>query len=55
MPRVIVVGAGMAGLSAAHSLVNGGIGDVVVLEARDRIGGRICTSRRYFNNSSPKI
>ena len=47
MPRVIVIGAGMAGLSAANRLVKGGIHDVVVLEARDRIGGRMFTNREY--------
>ena len=47
MPHVIVIGAGMAGLSAANHLVNRGIHDVVVLEARDRIGGRMFTNREY--------
>ena len=42
----IVVGAGVAGLTAAHLLANAGK-DVVVLEARDRVGGRIVTDRRY--------
>ncbi|HVY11040.1 MAG TPA: flavin monoamine oxidase family protein [Mycobacteriales bacterium] len=37
--EVVVVGAGFAGLSAAHHLHAKGI-DVVVLEARDRVGGR---------------
>jgi polyamine oxidase len=40
--RVIVVGAGMAGLGAANALASAGV-DVVVLEARDRIGGRLRT------------
>jgi len=36
---VVVIGAGLAGLSAARSLVADG-SEVVVLEARDRVGGR---------------
>jgi monoamine oxidase len=39
---VAVVGAGAAGLAAAHELAAGGK-SVVVVEARDRIGGRIHT------------
>jgi monoamine oxidase len=41
---VIVVGAGMAGLAAAERLVAGGC-RVAVLEARERLGGRIHTVR----------
>jgi protoporphyrinogen/coproporphyrinogen III oxidase len=39
-PRVIVIGAGIAGLVAARRLVLGGR-DVVVLEASDRAGGQL--------------
>jgi len=40
--RVIIVGAGWAGLTAANALRNAGV-DHVVLEGRDRIGGRAHT------------
>ena len=40
MTDVVVVGAGLAGLSAARDLALGGA-DVLVLEARDRVGGRV--------------
>ena len=39
---VVVVGAGLAGLAAASRLVDAGA-EVVVLEARQRVGGRTLT------------
>lgn len=43
---ILVIGAGMAGLTAAHDLVNAGK-SVIVLEARNRLGGRTYTSRDF--------
>lgn len=39
--NVIIIGAGMAGLSAANHLMKNGLKDFRILEARGRIGGRI--------------
>jgi len=43
--KVIVIGAGVAGLAAAQQLQRFGM-EVIVLEARDRVGGRIATFRK---------
>jgi monoamine oxidase len=43
--KVVVLGAGVAGLSAAYELGKAGY-EVTVLEARDRVGGRNWTVRR---------
>lgn len=39
-PRVGIVGAGISGLVAATELLRAGITDIVLFEARDRMGGR---------------
>jgi monoamine oxidase len=45
--KVIVIGAGLAGMSAAYELTQAGH-DVTVLEARTRSGGRVWTLRDSF-------
>src|SRR6266436_4825562 len=40
---IAIVGAGAAGIGAARRLVDNGSASVLVLEARDRIGGRVHT------------
>ncbi len=47
--KVIVIGAGLAGLSAAYELTKAGH-DVTVLEAQTRAGGRVLTLRSPFSD-----
>ena len=47
--KVIIVGAGISGLVAGYDLTVAGY-DVTILEARDRIGGRVLTIRSPFSN-----
>lgn len=43
-PKVVVIGGGIAGLTVAYRLQQGGM-DVSLYEARNRIGGRILTAK----------
>lgn len=47
--KVLVAGGGLAGLSAAYELMQAGH-EVIVLEARDRPGGRVLTLRDSFSD-----
>ena len=49
--RIIVLGAGMAGLVAGSLLKNAGH-DIIILEANDRVGGRVHTIREPFTNGN---
>src|SRR4051812_15230013 len=48
LPRVVVVGAGLAGLVCAHKLAQRGI-TCELYEGSDRIGGRVNTDRASFS------
>ena len=39
--KVIIIGAGVSGLSAANQLLKKCIDDFIIIEARNRIGGRV--------------
>ncbi len=45
---VVIVGAGLAGLSAGRDLAAAGV-DVAVVEAENRVGGRVFTDRSFAN------
>ncbi|XP_060786244.1 spermine oxidase-like isoform X2 [Neoarius graeffei] len=48
--KIVVVGAGFAGLAAAASLVQAGFQHVKILEAKERVGGRVCTTKPFTEN-----
>ena len=41
--KTVIIGAGSAGVAAAVKLESYGLEDFIVLEASDRIGGRVCS------------
>ena len=59
--EVIIVGGGVSGLFTARKLIASGIQDVVVLESRPVVGGRIVTTRDadtqqpLFNNFAWRV
>ena len=53
-PQIIVIGAGLAGLAATKTLLENGFTNVTVLEASDRIGGRV-QSIQHGKRTSVKL
>ena len=58
--EIVVVGGGTAGLRVANKLIADGIKDVVVLESRSWVGGRVTTTRdpdgkAMFNNFAWRV
>lgn len=51
--KVIIIGAGVAGLEAANYLQSHGVKDFIILEARDHIGGRAYTINTWNNIDIP--
>lgn len=50
--KVIIIGAGISGLSAAVHLIEHGINDILIIEGSDRIGGRVltqCINNQYID------
>lgn len=44
-PKIVIIGAGASGIAAASKLFEHNFSDVTILEAEDRIGGRIFTTK----------
>lgn len=41
--KIVIIGAGASGIAAASKLIKNGFTNVIVLEAEQRIGGRVNT------------
>ena len=52
-PRIIIIGAGISGITAGNHLIKSGYDNFVILEASSRTGGRIWSvdlgNRKCFN------
>jgi monoamine oxidase len=45
--QIVIIGGGLSGLYAAYLLEQAGVNDYVILEARDRLGGRVHSNQGY--------
>lgn len=53
---VIIIGAGISGISVAyHLLLNNYEGNIVILEANDKIGGRITGTMTHYDDPQRHI
>ena len=53
-PKIVIIGAGISGITAGNYLASAGFTDFVILEATNRTGGRIATidlGECYFSHS----
>jgi len=53
-PKILIVGAGMAGLAAAHHLRRAGL-DPLIIEGSSRVSGRILTVKNSFPGLSTEL
>src|SRR5687768_8461701 len=52
--RVVVIGGGFSGLACAHELLAAGY-DVTVIEARNRVGGRVLSTQQLVPNKNVEL
>lgn len=52
---VIVIGAGVSGLSTCAQLIQNGIKNILLIEAGNRLGGRVNTISYGLNNKNNKF
>lgn len=52
-PKIVIIGAGPSGIAAASRLLQNGFNNITILEAEDRIGGRVYSVKigKNFNCS----
>ncbi|KAK6463392.1 corticosteroid binding protein [Scheffersomyces coipomensis] len=53
--KVIIIGGGISGVKATLDLYNGGVQDTLILEARDRLGGRLLSIDSTNNQSGGDV
>ena len=52
--QVVIIGAGISGLYAACNLIDLGIKDILILEAQNRIGGRMHSTQMKIPKENDK-